>query len=105
ILEQRRNLDVIEIVNAWAESKEPKVAVELPRGVSEFFVDNAHPMLINSILNNLYANSKMAIEQCEAEGRIWIVCSVVGSEMNNYIDVLFRDSGRGIQYPPDEWPK
>lgn len=105
ILEARAPLNVIEVLKRWARGKTPPVKVSVPRAITDFYVDSGHPMLINSVLDNLYHNSKAAIRRRRKAGSIWIDIALSGTPPLTYLDVLFQDNGTGIPYPPDEWPQ
>ncbi|HXA19590.1 MAG TPA: GAF domain-containing protein [Thermoanaerobaculia bacterium] len=105
VLDARAPLDVVEYLTVWAAKQTPPLEVRWSKKVvKDVFIDRGHPLLITSILDNLYQNSRSKVKI--REGKIWLECKLVGHGVSGgYFDVYFHDNGCGITLPVEEWPK
>jgi GAF domain-containing protein len=103
-LSQRKSLDVVEQIRAWAARR--KVRMYKSR-VHDFFSPKGHPELIASVLENLYSNSMKAQKKAgQRNGKVWITFDRTQdfSGVGPHLDVFFHDNGPGIDtYQPERW--
>jgi K+-sensing histidine kinase KdpD len=106
VYQQMMPVDVLEHLVQWAAQQKPLVTVDLPTGISDFFIARAHPSLLTNVLANLYKNSRAAVRDDGKSPDVSLTCVVRnGDRPGEFLDVYFRDNGRGISGDPTSWPR
>ena len=104
--QQMKSENVLEHLTQWAEQQNPPVVVTKPAHLREFFIARAHPLLLTNVLGNLYKNSIAAKRDNGETPRVSIDCIVrSGERVGQFLDVYFRDNGRGLPVEPPDWDK